>query len=91
MGYWQAAVAKRIDVFATALHLGMTVDDDQRLDLSSTPPLGSPWDAVPTGGTGLGEGGSLVDADRVFSGSRRDENESSRPGAPRTSPPDSAA
>ena len=27
VGYWQAAVAKKIDVFATALHLGMTVDD----------------------------------------------------------------
>ena len=47
MGYWQAAVAKRIDGFATALHLGMTVDDISDLDLSYTPPLGSPWDAVP--------------------------------------------
>ena len=47
MGYWQAAVAKKIDGFATALHLGMTVDDISDLDLSYTPPLGSPWDAVP--------------------------------------------
>ena len=46
MGHWQAAVAKRIDVFATALHLGMTVDAICDLDLSYTPPLGSPWDAV---------------------------------------------
>ena len=46
MGHWQAAVAKRIDVFATASHLGMTVDGISELDLSYTPPLGSPWDAV---------------------------------------------
>ena len=46
MGYWQAAVAKKNDVFATALQLGMTVDDISDLDLSYTLPLGSPWDAV---------------------------------------------
>ena len=46
MGHWQAAGAKRLDVFATALHLGMTVDAISDLDLSYTPPLGSPWDAV---------------------------------------------
>ena len=46
MGHWRAAVAKRIDVFATALHLGMTVDGISELDLSCTPPLGSPWDAM---------------------------------------------
>jgi hypothetical protein len=46
VGHWQAAVAKRIDVFATALQLGMTVDAISDLDLSYTPPLGSPWDAV---------------------------------------------
>jgi hypothetical protein len=45
-GHWQAAVAKRIDAFATALHWGMSVDDVSDLDLSCTPPLGSPWDAV---------------------------------------------
>jgi NADPH-dependent 2,4-dienoyl-CoA reductase/sulfur reductase-like enzyme len=39
-------VAKRVDVFATALHAGMTVDALSELDLSYTPPLGSPWDAV---------------------------------------------
>ena len=33
-------------IFATALHLGMTVDAISDLDLSYTPPLGSPWDAV---------------------------------------------
>ena len=46
MGHWQAAIAKRIDVFATALHQGMSVDAISDLDLSYTPPLGSPWDAV---------------------------------------------
>jgi len=46
VGHWQAAVAKRIDVFATALHHGMSVDGVTDLDLSYTPPLGSPWDAV---------------------------------------------
>jgi len=39
-------VAKRVDTYATALHAGMTVDELSDLDLSYTPPLGSPWDAV---------------------------------------------
>jgi hypothetical protein len=39
-------VAKRIDVFATALFHQMNVDEMNALDLSYTPPLGSPWDAV---------------------------------------------
>ncbi|MCU1658808.1 MAG: CoA-disulfide reductase [Pseudonocardiales bacterium] len=38
--------AKRVDTFATALFHGMTVDGMSELDLSYTPPLGSPWDAV---------------------------------------------
>jgi NADPH-dependent 2,4-dienoyl-CoA reductase/sulfur reductase-like enzyme len=46
LGNWQAEVAKRIDIFATALFHGMTVDGLNNLDLSYTPPLGSPWDAV---------------------------------------------
>lgn len=45
-GHWKAEVAKRIDVFATALFHGMKVDELSDLDLSYTPPLGSPWDAV---------------------------------------------
>jgi NADPH-dependent 2,4-dienoyl-CoA reductase/sulfur reductase-like enzyme len=40
--------AKRVDVYATALFHGMTVDALSALDLSYTPPLGSPWDAVQT-------------------------------------------
>ncbi|HTR68596.1 MAG TPA: FAD-dependent oxidoreductase [Mycobacteriales bacterium] len=39
-------IAKRIDTFAAAIHHGMTVDAMNELDLSYTPPLGSPWDAV---------------------------------------------
>jgi NADPH-dependent 2,4-dienoyl-CoA reductase/sulfur reductase-like enzyme len=38
--------AKRVDTYATALHHGMTIDQLSELDLSYTPPLGSPWDAV---------------------------------------------
>ena len=41
-----AEVAKRVDTYATALFHRMTVDDLSQLDLSYTPPLGSPWDAV---------------------------------------------
>ncbi|WP_374210184.1 FAD-dependent oxidoreductase [Frankia sp. AgW1.1] len=39
-------VAKRVDTYATALFHSMTVDALADLDLSYTPPLGSPWDAV---------------------------------------------
>ncbi len=46
LGYWRAEVAKRIDVFATALYHGMRVDALSDLDLSYTPPLGSPWDPI---------------------------------------------
>ncbi|WP_308378098.1 hypothetical protein [Streptomyces sp. ISL-98] len=41
-----AEISKRVDVFATALFHGMEVDGISDLDLSYTPPLGSPWDAV---------------------------------------------
>jgi hypothetical protein len=39
-------VAKRIDIPATALFHGMTVEGLSELDLSYAPPFGSPWDAV---------------------------------------------
>jgi len=42
-------VAKRIDIAATAIFHGMTVEQMSDLDLSYTPPLGSPWDAVQMG------------------------------------------
>lgn len=38
--------AKRVDTYAAALFHAMTVDAMSQLDLSYTPPLGSPWDAV---------------------------------------------
>jgi NADPH-dependent 2,4-dienoyl-CoA reductase/sulfur reductase-like enzyme len=46
VGHKDAAVAKRIDIAATAIHHGVTVDELADLDLSYTPPLGSPWDAI---------------------------------------------
>ncbi|WP_326728157.1 FAD-dependent oxidoreductase [Streptomyces phaeochromogenes] len=45
-----AEVAKRVDTYATALFHGMHVDGISELDLSYTPPLGSPWDAVQIAG-----------------------------------------
>lgn len=38
--------AKRVDTYSTALFAGLTVEQISDLDLSYTPPLGSPWDAV---------------------------------------------
>lgn len=46
VGQVGAEIAKRVDTFATALFHGMTVAGMDELDLSYTPPLGSPWDAV---------------------------------------------
>src|ERR1700730_9777329 len=46
-GHHHAEVAKRIDIAATAIFHGMTVEDVSDLDLSYTPPLGSPWAALP--------------------------------------------
>ena len=48
-GHRDAEVAKRIDIAATAIFHGMTVDEVGDLDLSYTPPLGSPWEAVQMG------------------------------------------
>jgi NADPH-dependent 2,4-dienoyl-CoA reductase/sulfur reductase-like enzyme len=46
VGRLGAEIAKRVDTYATALFHGMTVDRISDLDLSYTPPLGTPWDAV---------------------------------------------
>jgi len=46
VGHWRSEVAKRVDIFATALFYGMGVDELDDLDLSYTPPLSSPWDPV---------------------------------------------
>ncbi len=48
-GHRHSEVAKRIDIAATAIYNGMTVDAVSDLDLSYTPPLGSPWDAIQAG------------------------------------------
>jgi NADPH-dependent 2,4-dienoyl-CoA reductase/sulfur reductase-like enzyme len=46
VGDHRAEVAKRIDIPAGALFHHMTVDGLSDLDLSYTPPFGSPWDAI---------------------------------------------
>lgn len=46
VGPVQTEVAKRIDIIATALFHDMTIEALSDLDLSYTPPLGSPWDLV---------------------------------------------
>jgi NADPH-dependent 2,4-dienoyl-CoA reductase/sulfur reductase-like enzyme len=48
-GHRHSEIAKRIDIAAAAIFHGMTVDAVSDLDLSYTPPLGSPWDAVQAG------------------------------------------
>jgi NADPH-dependent 2,4-dienoyl-CoA reductase/sulfur reductase-like enzyme len=48
-GHKHAEIAKRIDIAATAIYNNMTVEDLSNLDLSYTPPLGSPWEAVQMG------------------------------------------
>jgi len=48
-GHKHAEIAKRIDIAATAIYNGMSVKAISDLDLSYTPPLGSPWEAVQMG------------------------------------------
>ncbi|MFI5287792.1 MAG: FAD-dependent oxidoreductase [Candidatus Dormibacteria bacterium] len=48
-GHQHAEVAKRIDIAATAIFNEMSVESLSDLDLSYTPPLGSPWDAMQIG------------------------------------------
>ena len=48
-GHKHAEIAKRIDIAAAAIFHHMTVDAVSDLDLSYTPPLGSPWEAVQLG------------------------------------------
>jgi NADPH-dependent 2,4-dienoyl-CoA reductase/sulfur reductase-like enzyme len=48
-GHRDAEIAKRIDIAATAIFHAMSVDAVSDLDLSYTPPLGSPWEAVQMG------------------------------------------
>jgi NADPH-dependent 2,4-dienoyl-CoA reductase/sulfur reductase-like enzyme len=46
IGHHSAEVSKRIDVLATAIFNGMSVEELGSLDLSYTPPLSSPWDPI---------------------------------------------
>lgn len=46
LGVTATEAAKRIDTFATALQSEKSVRDLLDLDLSYTPPLGSPWDPI---------------------------------------------
>lgn len=49
IGHLGSETAKRIDTIATAISNDVTVDAIADLDLSYTPPLGSPWDALQAG------------------------------------------
>ncbi len=46
-------VDKRIDVLATALYTGLTVEDLTRLDLAYAPPFNSVWDPIQVAATAL--------------------------------------
>lgn len=49
LGHLGSEIAKQLDVAATAIHTGLTVEQISELDLSYTPPLASPWDTVQVG------------------------------------------
>ena len=49
VGHRDAAIARRVDVAAAAIFSGLAVDELSDLDLSYTPPLGSPWDVLQAG------------------------------------------
>lgn len=49
LGHLDAEVPKRVDIAATALYHGMTIEELNDLDLSYTPPFGSPWDVIQDG------------------------------------------
>ena len=48
-GHRLAEIAKRIDIAASAIFSELSVDEMSDLDLSYTPPLGSPWDVIQGG------------------------------------------
>jgi NADPH-dependent 2,4-dienoyl-CoA reductase/sulfur reductase-like enzyme len=49
IGHLGSEIAKRVDIPATAIFNEMPVAAISDLDLSYTPPLGSPWDAIQAG------------------------------------------
>jgi len=59
-GHKHAEIAKRIDIAATAIYNGMTVEAVSELDLSYTPPLGSPWEAIQMGAQAWNRAVSLL-------------------------------
>jgi NADPH-dependent 2,4-dienoyl-CoA reductase/sulfur reductase-like enzyme len=67
-GHRNAEIAKRIDIAAAAIFHRMTVDAISDLDLSYTPPLGSPWDAVQMGAQAWVRTGSMKPAGRPLGG-----------------------
>jgi NADPH-dependent 2,4-dienoyl-CoA reductase/sulfur reductase-like enzyme len=48
LGHTHSEIAKRIDIFASALFHSMRVEELNDLDLSYTPPISSPWDPIQT-------------------------------------------
>jgi hypothetical protein len=48
-GHRHAEIAKRVDIAATVIFHSLTVDELSDLDLSYTPPLGSPRVAIQMG------------------------------------------
>ncbi len=46
IGAYGTEVAKRLDIYATAIYHHMTVEDFSNLDLAYSPVVGAPWDAV---------------------------------------------
>ena len=58
-GHRHAEIAKRIDIAATAIFHSMSVDAISDLDLSYSPPLGSPWDAMQLGAQAWGLSNTL--------------------------------
>jgi NADPH-dependent 2,4-dienoyl-CoA reductase/sulfur reductase-like enzyme len=53
VGHRDSEVAKRIDIPATAIFNEMSAEAISDLDLSYTPPLGSPWEAIQAGAQAL--------------------------------------
>ncbi len=62
VGHRDSEIAKRIDIPATAIFNGMSAEAVSELDLSYTPPLGSPWEAIQIGAQALTRDASLAAA-----------------------------
>ena len=49
VGHFGSEIAKRVDTAAAAIFSELSMEEVSDLDLSYTPPLGSPWDALQAG------------------------------------------